>query len=59
MTSDCMVIERIARNGIIRISFGGNTERYLGYSQRDAEAKFRDEHGLKGKRIQKVCTNSD
>ena len=47
-----LVIERI--NGGIKIKFDSIVERYLGYSLKDAERKFRNEHGLKGKKLEKI-----
>lgn len=59
MTGDCMVIESVeTKDGstAIRITFGSETDNYICLNARDAERQFRDEHGLKGKRIHKVCT---
>ena len=55
MTGDYLIIESIG-NGTIRISYGDSVERYIGFSLKEAEAQFRQEHGLKGKKLRKICT---
>lgn len=56
ITSDCLVIEKLSGTGGVRISFGDWKEIYLGYSLKDAEARFRQEHDLKGKKLQRILS---
>jgi len=48
-----LIIEKV--NGGVRIKYGTAVERYIGYSLRNAEIRFREEYGLKGKRLIRIC----
>ena len=50
-----IIIEKL-KNGGVRITTESADEYYLGLSLKDAEAQFRTEHDLKGKRLQRLCT---
>ena len=50
-----IVIERLD-NGGIRITTETAKESYLGLSLKEAESQFREQHGLKGKRLRRICT---
>ena len=58
MTKDnFLIIERVQGvNGGITIRYDTAVERYLGYSLKDAERKFRQDYNLVGKRLHRICT---
>lgn len=58
MTKDnFLIIERVQGvNGGIMIRYDTAVERYLGYSLKDAERKFRQDYNLVGKRLHRICT---
>jgi len=51
-----IIIEKLHPSGGVKITTEDVKEVYLGYSLKDAERKFRDEHGLKGKKLQRIMT---
>ncbi len=53
ITDDYMIIE--SHKGWVRIIFLNYDESYLNLNAREAESLFRQEYGLKGKRIRKQC----
>lgn len=53
--SDYIIIERLD-NGGIRITTETATESYINLSLKDAEAQFREQHGLKGKRLKRIMS---
>ena len=58
MTKDnYLIIERVQGvNGGVVIRYDTTVERYIGYSLKDAERKFRQDFDLVGKRLHRICT---
>ena len=52
-----MLIERI--NGGIVISYDTAVDFYINMTLQKAESAFREEHGLKGKRIKRITIAND
>ena len=54
ITNDDYIIIEVLDSGI-RITLDTTVERYINLSARQAETEFRNEYGLKGKRLKRIC----
>lgn len=56
ITYDSMVIVRDEKKRATEVSYGGHTENYINIPAKTAEAYFREQYDLKGKKIRRICT---